>query len=340
MAIRNELLIEQLLNESESSTLDFKEQQYGFVGAIEEEKSELLKDILSFTNAFRRTDAYILIGVKEIKGARSIPVGIHDELDDASLQQFVNSKTQKPVTFTYYTIPIQGVKVGLIHVPVQERPIYLLKDYGKLKKGKVYIRRGTSTGEASPDEIVNMRPSMEDRTISGIPAKVLEYMVTDANQRLDSMPEADEVIQALGITADEYKSAVEELEALGMAQTSRNANHPSGYARARLTSRSFIQRIGQAQRDIDIISEVKRVLEAFGNEEQFVSSKRVMERAMVPLVRLQIIVDFLQEDNLIEVRKAWLGDNKPGFSYGRLLPLGKRVLKGEDPIPVLNMYLS
>jgi hypothetical protein len=42
---------EQLLYEEESSTLDFKKEQYRFAKAIEHEKSELLKDILGFANA-------------------------------------------------------------------------------------------------------------------------------------------------------------------------------------------------------------------------------------------------------------------------------------------------
>jgi predicted HTH transcriptional regulator len=42
----------------------------------DDEKSELLKDILGFANAWRRATAYILIGVKEVRGGRSNVVGI------------------------------------------------------------------------------------------------------------------------------------------------------------------------------------------------------------------------------------------------------------------------
>lgn len=59
---------ERLLYEEESETLDFKSEQYRFVKATEEEKSELLKDILGFVNAWRRSEAYILIGVEEVRG--------------------------------------------------------------------------------------------------------------------------------------------------------------------------------------------------------------------------------------------------------------------------------
>ena len=41
-------LFESLLHEEESSSLDFKRDQYPFVGASDDDKSELLKDILAF----------------------------------------------------------------------------------------------------------------------------------------------------------------------------------------------------------------------------------------------------------------------------------------------------
>src|SRR6202035_5284177 len=69
-------LLESLLYQEESEALDFKVQQYPFSGANDDEKSELLKDILAFANAWRQTDAHILIGVQEVRGGRSIVHGI------------------------------------------------------------------------------------------------------------------------------------------------------------------------------------------------------------------------------------------------------------------------
>jgi hypothetical protein len=49
----NDELFERLLYEDESPPLDFKKEQYRFVKASENEKSELPKDILGFVNAWR-----------------------------------------------------------------------------------------------------------------------------------------------------------------------------------------------------------------------------------------------------------------------------------------------
>ncbi len=128
--------LERLLHEDESTTLDFKQCQYPFSGATDEAQSELLKDILGFANAWRRTDAYILIGVEEVRGARSIVHGITDHLPDHSLQQFVNSRTNKPVLFGYEVCNLDGVQIGVIRIEQQSRPIYLKKDFGRLQERK------------------------------------------------------------------------------------------------------------------------------------------------------------------------------------------------------------
>ncbi len=154
-------LFERLLYEEESPTLDFKKEQYHFAKATDEEKSELLKDILGFANAWRRSEGYILIGVEDVRGGRSNVVGIPaaDHLDDHSVQQFVNNLTNRPLRFHYEAFGFEGKQVGIIRIEEQQRPIYLKRDYGKLRKGEVYVRRGSSTDPtkpATPDEIAQM----------------------------------------------------------------------------------------------------------------------------------------------------------------------------------------
>jgi len=146
-------LLEQLLYSEESSSLDFKREQYPFTGESSEVKSELLKDILAFANSWRQENAYILIGIDEKVAGKSVIVGISNHLNESNIQQFVNSKTNKPVAFSYSTYTHNGDTIGIITIPVQKRPFYLKRDFGNLKKEKVYIRRGSSTAIASPEEI-------------------------------------------------------------------------------------------------------------------------------------------------------------------------------------------
>lgn len=152
----NDNLLEQLLHEGESSSLDYKRDQYPFAGVGEEDKSELLKDILAFANGWRHADAYILIGVEECPGGRSRIIGVSNHIPENDLQQFVNSKTNRLLTFSYRAFGFEGKQIGIITIPQQERPYYLKKNYGRLQKEVVYYRQGTSTAIATPDDIFRM----------------------------------------------------------------------------------------------------------------------------------------------------------------------------------------
>ncbi len=120
-------LIDALLFEAEGAELDFKREQYNFEGADDRTKSELLKDILAFANAWRRTDAYILIGIQEVKETESTVVGIAEHIDDANLQQFVNAKTNRPVEFSYTPMPFRLKQIGVFIFPFKTALPFLRK---------------------------------------------------------------------------------------------------------------------------------------------------------------------------------------------------------------------
>lgn len=179
---------ERLPYEEESPTLDFKRDQYHFAKASEEEKSELLKDILGIANAWRRSEAYILIGVEDVRGGRSNVYGIAaaDHLADHSLQQFVNSLTNPPVRFGYEAFGFEGKQVGIIRIEEQPRQFYLKRDYGKLKKHEVYVRRGSSTDPTKPatlDEVAQMGHGSE---VVLVDRKGLDLEI-DYNRRLTAL---------------------------------------------------------------------------------------------------------------------------------------------------------
>ena len=182
MAFTSDLL-ESLLYEEEGSSLDFKSEQYPFDRASKSEKAELLKDILAFANSWRRTEAYILIGVEEVKGGRSKVLGVNTHLDDAKLHQFVNSKTQRAVEFSYRVVQVERVQIGVIEVALQERPVYLKKRFGNLPESEVYIRDGSSTRVATPDEIARMG---SQRLLEETPQFTLEWADLDSRTPLPS----------------------------------------------------------------------------------------------------------------------------------------------------------
>lgn len=119
--------IESLLWQSESETLDFKVRPYPFDRATPEQRGELIKDILAFANAWRQTDAHILIGVEEVKRGHSIVRGVDQHIENRTLTTFVVSKLNRPLSFSYSTVDMgEGKKVDVITIPVQERPFFQL----------------------------------------------------------------------------------------------------------------------------------------------------------------------------------------------------------------------
>lgn len=151
--MNDNLLVETLLDRGEGNSIDFKLQQYDFEDADDVRKSELLKDLLAFANAWRDTTAYILIGVRD--GAQEL-VGLDRDIDESRLQQFVSGKLNRPLHFVFRTIELDGKKFGLYEIPVQDRPVYSRKTYGNVKAETVYVRRGSATAVANPDEIARM----------------------------------------------------------------------------------------------------------------------------------------------------------------------------------------
>ena len=99
--------------QGKSNCVDYKRAQYAFQGASDAQKAELLKDILCFANAFRRSTAYILIGVDEDVSGLGVIHGIDDNevIDDAQLQQFINSKTNKRIPFSAYPLRMNLGKI-------------------------------------------------------------------------------------------------------------------------------------------------------------------------------------------------------------------------------------
>ena len=176
-------VLESLLYQEEGPALDFKQEQYPFDNADAGMKAALLKDILAFANSWRLTTAYILIGVREVRGSRNEVIGVKDHLDDANLHQFVNGKTQRPIEFSYLTVRIEGVEIGVVQIPIQERPIYLARRFCALREHTVFVRDGSSTRVATPDEITKMGAQ---QILGGTPHFILEWADLDSDKVLPS----------------------------------------------------------------------------------------------------------------------------------------------------------
>lgn len=168
--------LQSFLYDDENNSLDFKSKQYCL--SEEDSKSELLKDILAFANSWRDSEAYIVIGIKEIKGKKNEVIGCNDHPDDAKLQQIINYKINNKINLAYEIYELEGKNIGVIRIPKQERPFYSEKDFGNVKKQVVYYRLGSSTASANPQEIYNMG---KDDHINNQTNPILDLKFVNAN---------------------------------------------------------------------------------------------------------------------------------------------------------------
>lgn len=152
----DEALINRFLYSSENDWLEFKRQQYPFSRETADVKCELLKDVLGMVNSWRNQTGYIVIGISESNSKPNGIVNVTEHIDDAILQQFINSKTSSLCNFSYRTCTYNECTIGIFEIPVQKRPVFIKKKYGKLLDETVYVRHGTCTEIARLEEVLSM----------------------------------------------------------------------------------------------------------------------------------------------------------------------------------------
>lgn len=328
--------IAQLLWQSESDTLDFKRDQYPFDGAIDEQRSELVKDILAFANAWRSTPAHLLIGVEEVKHGRSIPVGT-EHLTNRSLQTFVNSKVNRPITFSYDAYEIEGKSIGVLEIPIQDRPLYLVKKYGRLDANMVYIRRGDTTDIAAPDEIAQMGAKREQAnnhpvlafSLGNLDKRSKFHGILRAETTCYNVPKSN-ALPRYGTNNIIGRSMNNENENyyVDMAYYLRDVPHLQEYAvvianESRTTAQQVIVRIRFADPDLEVFSPRERRAEPARD-----NFMKVMPNV---LPQTEISVDRGEAETIVKIE---IGDIQPGTEEWsrRSFYVGSRVSKAFEAV--------
>jgi hypothetical protein len=96
-------------------------------------------------NSKTNEDKFIIIGINhKANGNRDI-IGINEDfIDDAIYQQLINENIEPEIDFKYFPFEFKSKKIGVFQIKNCSNPPYMLKkDYGKLKKGDCFIRKGS-----------------------------------------------------------------------------------------------------------------------------------------------------------------------------------------------------
>lgn len=152
--------------ESENTCLDFKSKEYG------NNKISLLKDIMSMANANSTDKKYIIIGVKDIPGSDREIIGLDSISDQANLENIVQENIEPTINFKYYPYYYKEKMVGIIEIDNNANPPYMMKkDMNSLKKGDMWIRKGSRQSRIVREDIDRMF-SIRSNTIDSQKIKI------------------------------------------------------------------------------------------------------------------------------------------------------------------------
>jgi hypothetical protein len=170
--------------------------------------------------------------------------------------------------------------------------------------------------------------------ISGDRARVLAVAVRYANEHVVGYCDADATIQELGITADSYREAVQELDELYAVTSYGNANHASGYSGVSVNAGVFVDLVGQVVPGVVAGRELGELLAVFprAKNDEWVP-REDFEVLGIPTPRAQHLLQYLEDEGLIELLGPGTAADQLMFLNVRLLPRGRRVLRGDEPLP-------
>lgn len=137
--------------ENENIRLDFKTKQYKKNKSGSDNFEDLIKDIMSMANANIESARYIIIGVKHKPSSERKIIGIQNEefIDSATYEQIIKENIEPDIKIDYSAYNYKNKLLGILKIYdcFDDQPYSMKKNFGKLKKGDSFIRKGTHTSE-------------------------------------------------------------------------------------------------------------------------------------------------------------------------------------------------
>ncbi len=127
--------------ENEHSGLDFKAIQY-----TKEKYEDFIKDIMSMANSDIGEEGYIIIGIKLKNSTERVikEISKEDFIDSATYQQIISENIEPDIHIEYSPYIYESKYLGILKInQCNDQPYMMKKDFGKLKKGDCFIRKGS-----------------------------------------------------------------------------------------------------------------------------------------------------------------------------------------------------
>lgn len=188
-----EAKFKELLERSETDTIDYKRTMYDFDNDTENKKlAAYLKDIISFSNTIRNESSFIIIGVHKNPDNSFELYGIDKHIDESILQAKVTNKIFPVPKFKYYTFNYNNMKFGIFEFPIQKYqvPLSPTSSMKGLVVNQPYYRKGSMNTEAIGTTLIEIHewfkslPDYEEENIIDLGISQLLIKATDINSKL------------------------------------------------------------------------------------------------------------------------------------------------------------
>ena len=138
--------------DEESTNLDFKKEEYH-----KNDYVSLIKDISSMANALNSEIKRIVIGIKHRPGEDKEFIGVEKLTDQATLENVIQENIEPDINFKYYSYKFKNVTLGIIEIyDNDDKPYMMRKDYATLKKGDMWIRKGSRQSRVTREDLNKM----------------------------------------------------------------------------------------------------------------------------------------------------------------------------------------
>ena len=138
--------------DEESTNLDFKKEEYN-----KKDYVSLIKDILSMANAVNSEIKRIVIGIKHRPGEDKEFIGVENLTDQATLENVIQENIEPNINFKYYPYKFKNITLGIIEIYDNfDKPYMMKKDYSTLKKGDMWIRKGSRQSRVIREDLDKM----------------------------------------------------------------------------------------------------------------------------------------------------------------------------------------
>lgn len=199
--------LEELIKyENENTNLDFKREEY-----TKEKTEDLIKDVMSMANATSEETKYIIIGVKCYPNSEKEFYGISLIADQANLENIIQENIEPVLRFKYYSYKINSKMFGVIEIGEnRDRPYMMRKDYGKLSKGEMWIRKGSRQTRVTREDLDRM---MLHKSNSVFVDKIKVGFHNELkNHVIMNIPRIDKNMIPSNIERERYNELLEELK--------------------------------------------------------------------------------------------------------------------------------